>query len=91
MIPTLIVLGLVVGRWWRIALVIGALGWPVALLTTNVMDLEPGLLGAAALGMVNTGLGTLIHQGALRLVRRFAGRGSGAKVDFVEQDDVHGV
>ena len=44
MIPTLIVLGLVVGRWWRTALVVGALGWPVALLTTNVMDLEPGCL-----------------------------------------------
>jgi len=69
MIPTLILFGLAFGHWWRTAVVIGALVWPLALLATNVMNLELGLLGAAALGMVNAGLGALIHQGALRLAR----------------------
>ncbi len=31
MIPTMILVGLVLGRWWRAALVIGTLAWPALL------------------------------------------------------------
>lgn len=70
MIPTMILFGLAFGRWWRTAVVVGALGWPLVLIATDVMDVEPGLLGAAVLGMINTGLGVLVHQGAAKALGR---------------------
>jgi hypothetical protein len=69
-IPTMILLGVVLGRWWRLALVVSALGWPILLVATDAMSLEPRLVGAAALAALNTGVGVLIHQGALRAYRR---------------------
>ena len=69
MIPTLIMFGLVFGRWWRLTLVTAALGWPILLVLSDVMSVELGLLGAAGLAVINTGIGVLIHQGTLRVVR----------------------
>ena len=69
MIPTLILSGLVFGRWWRFSLVAAALGWPVVLVATDVMSVGPGLLGASGLAIANTGVGVLIHQGVLRTTR----------------------
>jgi hypothetical protein len=70
-IPTLILFGLVVGRWWRSSLTVAAVGWPVMLIATGVMTWEANqLLGAAGLAIVNTGVGVLIHQGILRLSRK---------------------
>lgn len=70
MIPTLILFGLVCGRWWRTALAAAAIGWPVLLLATGVMHPGAGLIGAAGLAIINTGAGVAIHQGARRVVRR---------------------
>jgi hypothetical protein len=70
MIPTMILLGVVLGRWWRLALVISALAWSTLLVATDAMSLEPGLVGAAALAALNTGVGVLIHQGLLLAYRR---------------------
>lgn len=61
MIPVLL-LGAVLGRWWRTALVVAAVGWPAVLVTTAVMDVEPALLGASALAVANIGVGLLIHH-----------------------------
>ena len=69
MIPTMILVGLLLGRWWRLALVLGAISWPALLFATNVMDFESGLLAAAVLGVVNTGVGVLLHQGILGAIR----------------------
>jgi len=69
MIPTLILFGLVFGRWWRLSLIAAALGWPVLLVVSHVMSVELGLLGAAGLAVINTGIGVLVHQGSLRAVR----------------------
>jgi hypothetical protein len=68
-IPTLILFGLVFGRWWRLSLIAAALGWPLLLVATDVMSVEPALLGASGLAVANTGAGVLIHQGILRLSR----------------------
>lgn len=73
MIPTMIMFGLILGRWWRPTLILAALLWPAILVADNVMDVEAGLLAAAALGAVNAGLGILIHQTVLRLMRRGLG------------------
>ena len=69
MIPVLILFGVLLGHWWRSSLVAAALGWPVLLVATGVMDVGTGLLGAAVLAVVNTGAGVLLHQGARLAVR----------------------
>jgi hypothetical protein len=65
----LILFGLLFGRWWRFSLVTAALGWPVALVATDVMSVRSGLLGASVLAIANTGVGVLIHHGVLRTTR----------------------
>lgn len=70
MIPTLILFGLVFGRWWRFSIVLAAVGWPIILVLTDVMNLEWGLFGAAALAVVNTLVGVTVHQVVLLFVRR---------------------
>jgi hypothetical protein len=69
MIPTMILFGLVFGRWWRFALVAAAIGWPVLLLATGVLTPGPGLLGASGLAVANAGVGVVVHQAGLRAVR----------------------
>lgn len=70
MIPTLILFGLVFGRWWRFSLFAAAVGWPVVLVATGVMSVEAGLAGASALALVNAAVGVSIHQVILRVTRR---------------------
>lgn len=76
MIPTLLLLGLVLGRWWKATLAVGVVGWVVVILvmqaggTTSGIAAPAGVaLGAAALGFVNTAVGVAVHQGLLRAVR----------------------
>lgn len=65
MIPTLILFGLIFGRWWRLALIVGAIGWPVLLLATGTAAANADLIGVAALAFANTGVGVAVHQGVL--------------------------
>lgn len=76
MIPTMILLGLILGRWWWVALASAAIAWPLLLVATDVMGLEPGLMGAAGLAVANAGVGVLAHQGALRGYRHLRRRTS---------------
>jgi hypothetical protein len=69
MIPTMILFGLITGRWWRLALIAAAIFWPVLLLVDGVMGLSAGLLAAALLGAVNAAVGVAVHQALLWLVR----------------------
>lgn len=71
MIPTLILFGLIFGRWPRSSILIGTLGWPLALLADRTISAGVLLLGAAGFALINTGVGVVIHQVALRLIRRF--------------------
>jgi hypothetical protein len=68
-IPVMILFGLVAGRWWRTALVAGAVGWSVLLLATGVIGVAD-LPGAMLFGLANTAVGVGVHQGLLHLVRR---------------------
>ena len=74
-IPTMIVFGLVVGRWWKSALIGGAVLWPVILTFVgmashaDVLDVAV-LLSAAGLGAANTAVGVAVHQSILWLIRR---------------------
>ncbi|WP_430868660.1 hypothetical protein [Demequina aurantiaca] len=71
MIPTMIIFGLLAGRWWKSALVVGTVGWVAVLLTTGVIEpSETALIfGAAFFGLANTCVGVALHQGTLRLVK----------------------
>jgi hypothetical protein len=69
-IPTMIVFGLVLGRWWVLALALAAVVWPGLLVATGVMGFEPALLGGAVFGVANAAVGVLVHQALLWAVRR---------------------
>jgi hypothetical protein len=79
-IPTLILFGLVFGRWWRTSVIAAAIGWPVVLVAGDVMRFEWGLVGAAALAVVNTLVGVLAHQGVLWVVRQARHRQNAPKI-----------
>ena len=67
MIPTLLVIGLLFGRWWR-TVPIATLGWVAWLLADGVLRWNAvELAGAAVVAAVNTGVGVLVHH-AVRLV-----------------------
>jgi hypothetical protein len=68
-IPTLILFGLVFGRWWKTSLAVGTLGWPLLLLAGDILHSPKEVAGAAALGLANTLVGVVIHQLFLRLIR----------------------
>ena len=72
MIPAMILLGLVLGRWWRLALGTAAVGWPALLVATKVIEFDDGvvLAGAAVLAVANAAAGLLAHQACLRAHRR---------------------
>lgn len=72
MIPTLILFGLVAGRWWRWSLAAAALLWPGLLVATDVLPVGPGLLGASGLAVANTAVGVLVHQGVRWMVGKLS-------------------
>lgn len=70
MIPTLILVGFVLGRWWRIAIPLAAVGWPVLLIVTDVDSGFDFALGAASLAIANVLVGVLVFRALSLLVRR---------------------
>lgn len=74
MVLVLILFGLIFGRWWRLALVAAAVGWPALLVATGVASAGIGLFGVAIVAMVNTGIGIVIYQ-LLAWTARFLRRG----------------
>ncbi|MGW3605006.1 hypothetical protein [Micromonospora sp. NPDC005161] len=71
MIPTLVLVGLLLGRWWWLPLPIAAVGWPILLVATGTMTIEPGSIAAASgLAVLNAGAGVVVCQGILWAVRR---------------------
>lgn len=70
MIPTVILFGVILGRWWAPTVAFGAIFWPALLIASGVMGVEPGLLAAAGLGAANAAVGVLVHQVLLWIIRR---------------------
>ena len=69
MIPTVILLGLIFGHWWKTTLVLAAVGWPLLLIATGI-DIDPAALpAAAALAVANAAAGILVHRALWLLVR----------------------
>lgn len=68
MIPTMILLGLVLGRWWRTALLAGAIIWPVIVVSDDSIGVSV-IPAAAMLGVLNAAAGVVVTQAVLWLVR----------------------
>lgn len=71
MIPTMLLLGLALGRWPWIALAVAVFVWPLMLVASDAATFADAgtLLGGAALAVVNAGIGVLVHQACLRTWR----------------------
>lgn len=74
MILTLLLAGLVVGRWWLVA--VAAVLWPVVLIAGDVGSASNAALalGGALLGAANTAVGVAVRRTAVvlfRALRRF--------------------
>jgi hypothetical protein len=67
MIPTVIVVGLVVGRWWVLA--VAAVGWVVLLAATGITGDAGSLAVGAGLAVANAGVGVAVHKGVAALFR----------------------
>ena len=63
-------IGAIFGRWWRVTLLVSAVGWPILLAATGAMSVGPALLGVSGHAVLNTGAGVLFHQIILRGGRR---------------------
>jgi hypothetical protein len=70
MIPTLLVVGFLAGRWYVIPL--AAVVWPLVLVLLGIESDAADLFVAAGLAAANTAVGVLVHQGAKRLLAGLA-------------------
>lgn len=75
MIPTMIILGLVIGYWWKLALSAAAVIWPILLLASDTITTNQ-IPVAALLGLVNAAVGVALAQGVLVAVRGIRHRAS---------------
>jgi hypothetical protein len=73
MIPTLLIVGLVLGRWWRVVIPAATLGWAVLLVATGVGSGLGFVFSASLIAIANVTLGVLVYQAARLLVHRVAG------------------
>jgi hypothetical protein len=69
----MILFGLLLGRWWKSALIVGTSFWTALLWSQGLLATPPEIVGAAALAFVNTAIGVLAHQLLLAVVRRIRG------------------
>lgn len=70
MVPTLILLGVLGGHWWRWTVPALSLGWPVLLVATGTPLTAGEAMIAVVLGLVNAGLGAALYQVGRTVVRR---------------------
>lgn len=73
MIPTMILFGLLFGRWPKTCLALGVLGWTLTLLVDGTIR-TPQILAAAGVAFVNTLAGVVVHQLVLHLFRTLCTR-----------------
>ena len=74
MVPTLMLVGLVLGRWWRTTLVAATLGWPILLLADDLIEPGWNIAAAAGVSAANTAAGIVVHQAIRWAVRRATNR-----------------
>ena len=72
MIPTLIVLGLLVGRWWLVT--IATIAWPIVLIATKVGTGFHFTVESAGFAAINTAAGVAVHKAAVKVFRKLSTR-----------------
>ena len=72
MIPTVLLVGVLFGRWWKITVPVAVLGWPSLLIASGIDSGFQFALAAALLAAANVVAGVLAHQAVTLLVRRVA-------------------
>lgn len=71
MLPTVIVVGLVFGRWWRTTVLVAAVGWAVLLAAQSIIPVEAGPLAAAGgLAAASAAVGVAVNRAAAGLWAR---------------------
>lgn len=61
-IPTLLLVGIVFGKWWRVSIPVATVGWALLLLATGVVSDLAHFAGAAWFGFINVTIGVLVFQ-----------------------------
>lgn len=74
-IPTVLLIGLVFGRWWRVSVPVAIIGWPVLLIATGVDSGVWFAVGAGLLAGANVVAGVLVNRLVARISRRIAAAG----------------
>jgi hypothetical protein len=69
MIPTVILVGLLFGRWWKITIPIAVVGWPTLLIADGVDSGFGFAVAAGLLAAENVVVGVLAYQAVRLLVR----------------------
>jgi hypothetical protein len=77
LIPTLLLAGILFGKWWRVSIPVGSIGWAILLASTGVVSGPGGVASAALFAFVNVTVGVLVFQGARSAIRAIPHRGSG--------------
>jgi hypothetical protein len=68
MIPTMILFGLVLGRWWKVTVPLAAVTWPLLLVMSDI-DLDRSEMAVSAfLGVANAAVGAALYLAAAGLV-----------------------
>jgi hypothetical protein len=68
-IPTLLLVGLLFGRWWKIAVPVAVVGWPALLIATGVDSGFGFAVSAGLLAAANVAVGVLAFLAVRLLVR----------------------
>ena len=68
-IPTLLLIGLVLGRWWRVVVPVAAFGWTALLIASDIGSGLRFAVDATAFAAANLVVGVLVHQGISHSIR----------------------
>jgi hypothetical protein len=71
-IPTVLLVGLLFGRWWKITVSVAIVGWPALLILTHVDSGFAFAVAAGLLAAANVVAGVLAYQVVRLVVRRAA-------------------
>jgi hypothetical protein len=61
-IPTLVLAGLVLGRWWRVVIPLGIIAWIGLLIATHVGSGVGFAISAGGVALVNLAVGVIVFQ-----------------------------
>jgi hypothetical protein len=69
MIPTLILAGILLGRWWKFIIPAAAIAWPLLLIVAGISLGGADVVSAGILAVMNTAVGVSIFLGVRWLAR----------------------